>query len=292
MTLRDGIETRRYWRSLLQVQAERALPLGKEGRANISREMREEMKPLLATLRRDGVAIIENYWSAEKCTTARNEIDRLISAYPEHVHLCSGGADRRMFGVEMVSDFLLQFHEDDFLRSIGEILGVGKLYNFATLGARIDATEANNGSGGGWHRDAFGFQYKAIIYLGDVSIQNGPFEYLLGSHLLWRAVRDTALGRLPPPPQSRVDNAALEPLLAKGIFKSRRFTARAGTVILANTSGLHRGMPLREERRYALTNYYYNHFQVGASMIEKFKPMMPGTIDRLLSVIETQKVET
>jgi hypothetical protein len=186
-----------------------------------------------------------------------------------------------MFGVEAVSDVLAEFHHDEFLHGLGEVSGGLELYNFATLGARIDATAENNGSGDGWHRDAHGFQFKSILYLSDVTDENGPFEYLPGSHKQWRAAIDIAIGSLPGAPNTRYEPEAIDRMVSRLGFRRWRYAASAGTLILANTSGLHRGSPLASGCRYALTNYFYHPFQVGESRIEQFAPLMPGAAERV-----------
>jgi hypothetical protein len=166
-------------------------------------------------------------------------------------------------------------------------LGGLSLYNFATLGARIDATGTNNGSGDGWHRDGHGYQFKSIIYLSDVTDENGPFEFLPGSHKRWRALVDTALGELPPAPGTRYDPALVDRMVSRFGFKRQHYTGTAGTLL----SGIHRGRPLHSGRRYALTNYYYHPFQVSEGRIEQFAPMMPGTAERIRSDLSLSGVQ-
>lgn len=284
-SLTRGIEANRYWTSILRAQRLYAEPVDVSALIGRMRSVRADVDSTLAILRRDGVALIENYWSSEQCASARAEIDRLIADYPESVRRFSAGSDKRMFGVETCSEVLRAFHDDTFLRNIGELVGGRKLFNLATLGARIDATPENRGSGDGWHRDAFGYQFKSIIYLNDVSADNGPFEYVVGSHKRFRAALYTAWGWVPPPPDSRINLEKMENLLNEGALVSHLFPAKAGTVLLAITSGIHRGSTLRAGHRYALTNYYYNEFQIGEALLEKFQPMVPGTVERIRAAI-------
>ena len=46
---------------------------------------------------------------------------------------------------------------------------------------------------------------------------------------------------------------------------------KAGTLILVDTSLIHRGKPLVNGCRYALTNYYYPYYQIN-SMKNRFLP--------------------
>ena len=283
VALGAAIRTYRYWKGIEQTCADNTGKVNQSAFTAGFRNTRPETNQILASIRDTGLAVVPNYWPAEKCAAARSEIDRLIDQYPQAVKAFSGGSDKRMFGVEEVSPLLGEFHNDPFLRGVGEVLGGLALYNFATLGARIDATGANNGSGDGWHRDGHGYQFKSIIYLSDVTGENGPFEFLPGSHKRWRALVDTAIGELPPAPGTRYDPELVDRMVNRFGLKRQHYTGKAGTLLLVNTSGIHRGRPLHAGSRYALTNYYYHPFQVSEGRIEQFAPMMPGTAERIRS---------
>jgi hypothetical protein len=281
LNLPNGVRTLRYWTSVQHDIREYAGQIDRGAMLSELRGFRGDIDAILAVLERDGVVALPNYWSADKCAGARDEIERLMGEFPEVVQKFSGGADRRMFGVETKSPALAEFHADPFLRGIGEQLGGFGLYNFATLGARIDATSENNGSGDGWHRDAHGYQFKSIIYLSDVIEENGPFEYLPGSHKRWRATFEAAFGGLPPAPNSRYEAASIEAMRARFGLAVNSFIGPAGTLLLVNTAGIHRGRPLRSGTRYALTNYFYYPHQIDESRIQNFPTMLPGTAERV-----------
>lgn len=280
INLRSGADTLCYWARTLRSRARTATKIDVAQTRRALASARIDVDNLVKTARKDGVAAVPAYWSAERCADARAEIDRLITTYPQAVQLCSNGSDRRMFGVESVSPPLMDFHADPFLRRFGELIGGLDMYNFATLGARAEATEGNRGSGDGWHRDAHGFQFKAIIYLSDTGMENGPFEYLIGSHSIWRAVTDSMVTNISDPHQTRYTDADIARLSARNI-EQRAFPAKAGTLLLVNTAGIHRGMPLKAGARYALTNYYYHSVEVDEGRILKFSPLMPGTAERV-----------
>jgi len=288
-SIRNGIAARRHWNAMLQQQREHGEAADTSALIAHIRRARPDMVSRLAELQRHGVTTIEGYWTAERCAAARAELDELMRSQPKCVRHFSNNSDKRVFGVEMAGPTLRLFHEDPFLKSVGEVAGGLKLYNLATLGARIDAVEANRGSGDGWHRDAFGFQFKAIIYLCDVSEENGPFEYVCGSQKAWRVGLDYALGRFPVPPDSRVDAEAMNRMIADGVLRPRRFTAKCGTLLLVNTAGIHGGTPLKSGHRYALTNYYYFPYQIGRSLVDKFEPLVPGTRERLAPFLDNER---
>ena len=291
LNLKDGAHTFRYWTDIREQQRAHAEPSDVASLKKAARAIAPDLDSHLLSLERDGVSLIKDYWPVEQCQTAQEELDRLMQAEPQCVRRHSNDSDKRLFGAETAGPAVRLFHDDPFLKSVGEIMGGLTLYNFVTLGARIDATAANRGSGEGWHRDAFGFQFKAIIYLCDVVDENGPFEYLCGSHKAWRAGFDSARGRFPVPPDSRIDSSSMDKMIAAGELKPRRFTAKAGTVLLVNTAGVHGGAQLKSGHRYALTNYYYFPYQIGKSIVEKFLPLAPGVRERLEPFLEAERAD-
>jgi hypothetical protein len=253
-------------------------------RAALQRGLRthfQDFDALLAEVRAEGVAAVPGYWPKEKCDAAITAFDRILAEYPDHVRVYSGGSDQRMYGMESADPLFADFHHDRFLKNFGEVDGGLELYNFATLGGRIAATGGNTGSGDGWHRDAFGHQFKTILYLTDTAPQNGPFQYLLASHKDWRVAVDTALGDMPQAPNTRYRDADIDRLIRRMGLTARSFPATAGTLLLVNTAGVHRGMPLQAGVRYALTNYYYNPSAIHEARIDQFSPLMPGTAERV-----------
>jgi hypothetical protein len=242
---------------------------------------RSDLGSLLAAIESQGVVAVPGYWSADRCGAARAAFDRALADYPASVQLYSGGSDRRLYGMESADALFANFHNDPFLKGFGELDSGLELYNFATLGGRIKASHDNTGSGDGWHRDAHGYQFKAILYLTDTAPENGPFQYLIGSHKRWRVAVDTALGNLPEAPNTRYATADIERVTARLNLVTQSFPAPAGTLLLVNTAGVHRGMPLAAGERYALTNYYYHPVDIDEDRIAQFSPLVPGTAERV-----------
>jgi hypothetical protein len=125
-----------------------------------------------------------------------------------------------------------------------------------------------------FHRDASGGDIKAIIYMSDVGPQNGPFSYAVGSHRVALGRTDDHIceandsnGMASTDPEQRRDFAALpRRLRQKGAFGNDLtehdaagaallrsvwpITAPAGSIVVFDTKGIHRGgMVLQGERR-------------------------------------------
>ena len=211
--------------------------------------------PELQVLKEHGVCVIKAAYSQKACDEIRAEIDQLLRELPSSdVQKVEG--DQRIYCAEQKSKNIFSFNQDKKFFLSGETY-LGRRLTCVTLAAKIEFSPENKGSGGGWHRDSFSRQYKAILYLCDVCADNGPFEYVLGSHGIpsildaekslsrsgYRNLRYT---------QDEIDKVVQECQLQKQLF-----LGKAGDVLLVDTRGLHRGSPLRSGERYALTNYYF-----------------------------------
>jgi ectoine hydroxylase-related dioxygenase (phytanoyl-CoA dioxygenase family) len=129
------------------------------------------------------------------------------------------------------------------------------------------------GSGGTWHRDGFFPEIKSILYLTDVDLDNGPFEYIAQSHV-WspRYAEDNKIYRFGFR-QHRLATGG-EAMLRREPHRHVRFTARAGTLVIFDTTGIHRGAPLKQGTRYALTNYYVDSSLVNDALYRLYGPIV------------------
>ena len=58
-----------------------------------------------------------------------------------------------------------------------------------------------------------------------------------------------------------------------GHERIKNFTASAGTLIIFDSSTIHRGSPILEGKRYAITNYYYAERLINHSVYAHFHPV-------------------
>lgn len=222
----------------------------------------------LAKVEADGICIVENFWSEETCARARIEVDRVIVQYPKYVNR-NARADQRVYGANNASELIATFANDPVLASVASAYNHKPTRTAFTLAARMPASRDNQGSGEGWHRDAFFRQFKAILYLSDVGPNNGPFQMIRDSHRRQRVLSDMRAGYLNYM-QYRLTNPKIEQIIADEPARKITYTARAGTLILVDTSMLHRGQPIKEGTRYALTNYYFPEDRIDGALYEKF----------------------
>lgn len=212
-------------------------------------------KPILSEVLDVGYCIIPNFWTAEQCQEARDLIDLLLdSNLRKQITVWSDelGADQRIMGSHNLSPKLDIFNDPKINDIATTLYGVEQLQGF-TMAARLQAVENNLGSGQGWHRDScVEHQYKTILYLSDVDSNSGPFQYCRKSGNALDIVRFE--GRT----QVKVDENRLDSY-EQQILKEPidELCAPAGSLVIANTRGIHRGKPIESGQRYALTNYFW-----------------------------------
>ena len=234
----------------------------------------DESARWLSEVRRVGYCVVPGFMSPENCRLAIAEIERLFAKYPGYVQRKS---DLRMFGVESASPLLRAFAEDPRLLAIAAHMLREPAVNAFTLGSRIDYTAGNKGSGEGWHRDSFVVQFKSLLYLSDVALENGPLQLIADSEKLPRLAADIVGARLGLA-QQRVPDEHAQRLTAAHPERLRTFTAPAGTLLFVNTSAIHRGRPIESGSRYALTNYFVQRARAGAKMDAHFAPVMRAPV--------------
>ena len=168
-------------------------------------------------------------------------------------------SDFRAWGINQVSDEIKSFYTHPFLKSIREQYYQlnDEFINGFTMAGKLKFVENNKGSGGGWHRDTVNDrQLKAILYLTDVTKEHGPFEYLINTQLktsIYETIRNNNIKYN----QNRFTKEEIEDIIEKNKYPQATLIAKMGSLIIVDTSGIHRGMPIQKETRYALTNYYF-----------------------------------
>lgn len=199
----------------------------------------------------NGVELLKEKINTDSAAKIRDFIDSTIHNTDANIWRDKLLSDERIYGAEEI------FPEIKTLLPINEMKEIGQSYlgrdlpYFFILAARLQFKEGNEGSGGGWHRDSpFTPQFKFIVYLSNVSERNGPFEYILKTH------------------------TSISKLKAKFNLKKMRFTddeiskqgkniktmvGDEGSILIADTKGLHRGKPIETGKRYACTVYFFEN---------------------------------
>jgi len=225
-----------------------------------------ETRQIYDDIAENGYAILPEFYDSKTCAALRKEIDGLLDKYPNFVHRQS---DLRIFGAENLSKQIRNFSDTKVGYDLVNAYWSTPARTAFTLAAKLPYSAENKGSGEGWHRDSFFCQFKVIVYLTDVTVENGPFQYIRYSHKIHNVLQDISVANLRYN-DTRIPESKIEKILLRDTSRLVTFDAPCGTAIIADTSGLHRGMPIRSGVRYALTNYYYPDGLRGPWMREKF----------------------
>lgn len=185
--------------------------------------------------------ILEDFWKHDKAWHDSSGSDTRIWGGFEKSHDC-------FEGLFVKDKSLLKFYQKYISRNrLASVLMANK----------IVPTESNLGSGGTWHRDdRDGRQLKFILYLTDVSSENGNFRYIKRTH---RLVNKLMVPFIVKSKMSkyRFDSHEINRMVKSG-FEIDDVTGRAGDLIIVDTSGIHRGSPIKTGVRIAITNYLWN----------------------------------
>lgn len=225
---------------------------------------------ILNKLKVSGYCVINDFIDIKECQKIKKKIDLFIKKYPEKLFYSRLNDDQRIHGAEYVDKkYIKKYHNSKFVKKIGSIYSLSKLKNLMTMANKTKFKKNNLGSGGGWHRDSIFKQYKSILYLVDVDNSNGPFQLINNSQKFKQICKDSQKMKLDVR-ANRFKNKQIK------LIKKNRLTTiegKAGTLIIVDTSLIHRGSPLKIGTRYALTNYYYPKKNI-KNYINHFKPKL------------------
>ena len=207
----------------------------------------------LKELQRNGVAVAPITFDSEFCLLVKKWIDdneKLGTRFLADLRIHNSEKFSHHINKTFFNSLELSLLAQDYLAS--------EVIIQQTLAGRLTFENGNLGSGQGWHRDSYSSQFKAMLYLTDVDESSGPFEYVLESHQYKNIYKEISLRKTK---ENRIRNVRytekfVNSVLNKTPLKSKRFTGKQGTVILFDSRGIHRGSPIINGKRYALTNYF------------------------------------
>lgn len=216
-----------------------------------------------------GYHVIENYVSEETALKLNREFKESLKKFSSYI---AEKDDQRLFGVENCLKGAGLLFNDEKLSIISDLVNKDRTKCCFTLGGYLKAGQ-NGSSGGGWHRDAFLSQFKAMLYLTDVNEKNGPFQIIPESHRFKNVLKAISRGGLSEWQDRLTDGEVKNVEKALGLER-KTFLGKAGTLILFNSTTIHRGKPIESGERSALTNYYFPHSRETSSIRKQFAPML------------------
>jgi hypothetical protein len=229
-------------------------------------------KDLLIQVRDNGYAVVPEFLDIETCDACTKDMDWMFENKKEFLRESDFG-DSRIFGAEELSKNIKKFGNNDLLNKLANAYYAVPACNGFTLAGKMITTGHEYGSGGSWHRDSYLRQFKSLIYLNDVTEENGPFQVLLNSHKSEQIKLDKKIASLDEM-QSSFPHEIIQKIIDSDPSRLHTLTGKAGTMVLVDTSAIHRGAPLKSGIRYALTNYFFEKSQINPHLVEHFSPLV------------------
>ncbi len=218
------------------------------------------LNEILKILRKDGICILKNYYNEEELKNFIDELDIIFANRKNKIHIsdteeCS--KDERIFHAENYSKYILNNFANDRNFNLIARKYTKRGFNKKTLINRLEYEEGKvKNSGAGWHRDNHDCQFKTIMYLTDVTEKNGNFIWITNSskrHIGKPKPRKNAYS------DTRFGDETIKELVEdkKNICELINIVGEKGTIIIADTTYIHRGNIIQEGERRAITQYYF-----------------------------------
>jgi hypothetical protein len=232
--------------------------------------LNEKERELLEKIKEKGYVVLENYFDSEYCQKCIEDFEWMLENKKEFVQKSQ---DHRVYGAEELSENIKKFSNLELFDKLANAyMGVPTCNGFS-LAAKLETPDQEFGSGGTWHRDSYFRQFKSIMYLNDVDETNGPFQVIIDSHKTEQKAIDKKLAGLKEL-DSSFNQQQMDKILKHNPERLHTLTGKAGTVILVDTSILHRGKPLESGIRYSLFNYFFERSQINSHLVEHFSPIV------------------
>ena len=210
-------------------------------------------KKIINSLFSEGFFVISNFLSSKECGYIIKKIDDTIIKFPEKIWEDQQGSDKRIFGAEKIDPKIMNYFNNNFLQNIGEAYCGCKIKNIMTMANKVEYLKNNLGSGGGWHKDAYRRQFKTLIYLQKVDKSNGPFQLIKKSNKLFNTLKNSFKLKKGYPNTRFEHKEIINKFNDEDIIT---IEGEVGTLILFDPALIHRGAPIQNSVRYAITNYY------------------------------------
>jgi hypothetical protein len=209
-------------------------------------------------LKTNGVTIVKSFINEDLCDKLINVINKAIID-EKKILLTTKSLDHRLWGLENITSIAYDLlNNPDLVNLVKKYEKNKNLCESTVLGALIKYVKNGKGSGEGWHRDRTFYKYKytkAIIYLNDVNEHNGPFQYLVGSHKIFNIMKLNHKYNIQYHVKEFSDELINE-INKSNVLDIKTCAGKKGDLIIFDGTGIHRGKPLNENHRYAITHYY------------------------------------
>jgi hypothetical protein len=175
-----------------------------------------------------------------------------------------GGSEHRIWKAHERFDAAKAFNEfsDELIPSLDR--NIKKASNILAIRNRALNDRTGALRAGRWHLDSFRKQLKIFVFMQDVTNSDGPFELIPRTQNISAKVKHMIPGRYfslndilrreDKRGYQHIDDEFIERV--EETYPPTLFTVPAGTILIADTSAIHRAHPVNGGERYALTSYH------------------------------------
>ena len=207
-------------------------------------------------LRKHGYLVIDNYFSQEDLEKFEEEFGKVFREVKSEIldkEECS--KDERIFHAEKYSRFIRnKFYDSPYFDKLcKEYTGKKELRKKTLINRVFYEKGKRKNSGAGWHRDNHDCQFKVIMYLTDVTERNGNFQWITNSSKKYIGYPKPRT----PDYNTRFHDETIDEILQNKECNLTNLTGKRGTIIVADTTYIHRGNIIQEGERKAITQYFF-----------------------------------
>ena len=222
-----------------------------------------EAQESLQTLRREGICVVPDFLSREECQEILEEltpaIEQTVQGTYKGDHVVSPQRTYRLANASSVSARARDlFYHNQMIASLAKAYVSKNAYSLRQeVDIKVHVGRVQQADTP--HFDNWRLTFKAFLYLEDVSHENAPFAFYPGTHaaLPWRGRYDYEWER--DGPTGRYGHFFMQEMVQLQMehgFEEVTYVGKAGTLILADFRGIHKGTTLDAGRRVLLNNTF------------------------------------
>ena len=220
-------------------------------------------KSEIEALLRDGALVVEDFITAEVVEQIKNEVMPSMEKVwkgeytgpNKHYQFPEYGV-YRLLEIDKISPASSVFFESEMINTLAQAFVTKDVKSYQRM-AELKPEPGNFSISDDYHFDDWKHRFKAFLYLTDVTEDEAPLRYVKGTHLPneWRAEKDYEY-HVSGHKEGYYTVEEAQQIMKDNGFEETILTGKAGTLILADVRGLHRGTPLKKNNRLILVNFF------------------------------------
>ena len=222
-----------------------------------------DFKALRKELHENSFFIFKKKQSIQYCQEVIKNIDLL--SIEKNIEINYRGSEHRVWHAEKKSKpikLFKNFSDDLMTRLFNK---VNESVNVLAIRNKRIPNYSKEDNDCRWHMDSLFNQYKVFLFLSDVDEHSGPLQIIKGTHRLTFKIKKIMSGQIIALKDifskdgSRSYGSIKDDWINRLIGKEnsiKNLNVEKGTIVIVNTSMIHRAKPCIKNIRYALTSYY------------------------------------